>query len=408
MIGVKGETVQQHFGYITANQQYGVQYFYWMFESQNNPSTDPLVLWMTGGPGCSSELALFFENGPYTVTKKFLQPPELHDNPFSWNKKANVIWIDQPGGTGFSTVQNTLGYATNEAQVAADMLTFLQGFYAQYPQYKNLPFFITGESYGGHYVPATAAAIVAANKQNPPFVIPLKGIAVGNGLIDPLLTTQSYPAFAYGHGLITADCLQQANELFPQCQADIESGNYAQAFQDCNNVFGQVLQCAGNINYYDIRKQCNPAPLCYDLTPIGDYLNQKSVREHLGVGTTSWQTCSSVVYQYLQNDFEVNFDQDIPYLIANNVPVTIYEGVEDLICNFYGASATLASLNWPGANGFANAANRTWTVGSSKAGTIRAYGNLTYVTVNAAGHMVPHDAPAAALDLLSHVLSGSF
>ncbi len=141
---------------------------------------------MTGGPGCSSELALFFENGPYTVTKKFLQPPELHDNPFSWNKKANVIWIGAQfffllsaltrladrkmcrrgwisslsltcvaravssfwfltlsashvvfsGGTGFSTVQNTLGYATNEAQVAADMLTFLQGFYAQYPQCK--------------------------------------------------------------------------------------------------------------------------------------------------------------------------------------------------------------------------------------------------------------------------------
>jgi carboxypeptidase C (cathepsin A) len=152
--GVDGETVQQHFGYITANQQYGVQYFFWLFESQNNPATDPLVLWMTGGPGCSSELAIFFENGPYTVTKKFLQKPVLHDNPFSWNKNATVIWIDQPGGTGFSTVQNTLGYVTNEKQVAADMMTFLQGFYAQFPQYKPLPFYITGESYGGHYVPS--------------------------------------------------------------------------------------------------------------------------------------------------------------------------------------------------------------------------------------------------------------
>lgn len=43
-------------------------------------------------------------------------------------------------------MQNTLGYATNEAQVAADMLTFLQGFYAKYPQYKNLPFYITGKT----------------------------------------------------------------------------------------------------------------------------------------------------------------------------------------------------------------------------------------------------------------------
>ncbi len=94
------------------------------------------------------------------------------------------------------------------------------------------------------------------------------------------------------------------------------------------------------------------------------------------------------VYQYMQNDFEVNFRNDLPYLIQNGVRVTIYEGVEDLICNFYGASATLATLNWPGANGFNNAANRTWTVGSQKAGSIRSFGNLTYVTVNAAGHMV--------------------
>jgi len=246
---------------------------------------------------------------------------------------------------------------------------------------------------------------VAANKQGPAFVIPIKGIAVGNGLIDPLLTTQSYPAFAYGHGLISASCLAQANALFPQCAQDIQNQNYQQAFIDRNNVFGQVLQCAGNINYYDVRKQCNPPPLCYDMSPIGDYLNQKSVREHLGVGSTSWQTCSGVVYQYMQNDFEVSYRSDIPYLMSNNVRVTIYEGVEDLICNFYGQSAALATMNWFGQNGFNNAANRTWTVNGKQAGNVRQYANLTYVTVLNAGHMVPHDQPANALDLLNRFLS---
>jgi serine carboxypeptidase-like clade 4 len=406
--GVKGETVQQHFGYINVNQQYGVQYFYWMFESQSNPSKDPVVLWMTGGPGCSSELAIFFENGPYTVTKKFLQKPELHDNPFSWNKNASVIYIDQPGGTGFSTVQNNLGYCTDENCVGTDMVTFLQGFFAQYPQYKGLDFYITGESYGGHYVPVTATAILAANKQNPAYVIPLKGIAVGNGLIDPLLTTQSYPAYAYAKGLISQSDMQQANSYFPACQQDIESGNYAQAFLDCNQVFSAVLQAAGNINYYDVRKQCNPAPLCYDFTPISDYLNQASVRSHLGVGNTPWQTCSSNVYQYMQNDFEVNFRNDLATLLANSIRVVIYEGVEDLICNFFGAGATLQTLNWPGQSGFNSAANRTWTVSGNKAGSVRAFGNLTYVNVLAAGHMVPHDQPQNALDLLTRFLNNAF
>ena len=399
-----GANVTQHFGYITSNQQYGVQYFYWLFESQNNPSTDPLVLWMTGGPGCSSELAIFFENGPYTVQKKFLKAPELVPNPYSWNKRANVLYVDQPGTTGFSTVQNTLGYPTDESSVAADMITFLQGFYAQYPQYKNLPFYITGESYAGHYIPATAAAIVTANKQNPPFVIPLRAIAVGNGLIDPLLTTQSYPAFAYAAGIINSDCMQSANQLFPACQQDIANQNYAAAFNDCNAVFSQVMQCAGNVNVYNYKTQCNPQPLCYDFTPISDYLNQRSVRDHLGVGTISWQTCSSTVYGYLTNDFEQNFRDDIPFLIQNNVPVTIYEGVLDIICNYFGAGATLSTLNWPGQAGFNSASNVTWTVNGNKAGSVRSYGNLTYYNVLEAGHMVPHDQPAAALDLLTRFL----
>lgn len=375
-----------------------------MFESQGNPAKDPLMLWMTGGPGCSSELALLFENGPYTVTKSLFKKPVLHDNPFSWNKVSNLIYIDQPGGTGFSTVQDPNGYATNEAQVAADMLQFLYGFYKQYPQYKPLDFFISGESYGGHYVPATAAAIVAANQNNPPFRIPLRAIAVGNGLIDPLLTTQSYPAFAFAHGLIDQDCLDQANSLFPQCAQDIANGDYGDAFYDCNNVFGQVLQCAGNINYYDVRKQCNPPPLCYDMTPITDYLNLDSTRKMLGVGDITWEACSNRVYTYMEDDFEVNFRNDIPVLLSAGVRVTIYEGVEDLICNFYGATATLETLRWPGQSGFNNAANVTWHVSGGVAGSARTYANLTYVNVLAAGHMVPHDQPANALDLITRFL----
>ena len=72
--------------------------FYWMFESRNDPSTDPVLLWMSGGPGCSSQLALFGENGPYIVEDDL----SLTLNPQSWNNNATVIWVDQPVGTGFS------------------------------------------------------------------------------------------------------------------------------------------------------------------------------------------------------------------------------------------------------------------------------------------------------------------
>jgi len=89
------------------------------------------------------------------------------------------------------------------------------------------------------------------------------------------------------------------------------------------------------------------------------------------------------------------------------VDVIFYNGDEDLICNFYGTSAFLESMVWPGQNAFANAPNVTWTVNGVAAGTSRTADGLTYVVVGEAGHMVPHDQPANALDLLNNLLTGS-
>lgn len=74
--------------------------FYWFFPSRRTPSADPLILWLTGGPGCSSEIALFIENGPFRIDKKTLK---VGTNPWSWNTQANLMYIDQTLGTGLST-----------------------------------------------------------------------------------------------------------------------------------------------------------------------------------------------------------------------------------------------------------------------------------------------------------------
>ena len=110
--------------------------FYWWFESKNAPDTDPLVLWLTGGPGCASEVALFFENGPYMfgADKK-----TLNGNAFSWNNKANLLYVDQPVGTGFSHAgilhaKDQYGRpVVNEDEVAENMATFLIKFLEKYP-----------------------------------------------------------------------------------------------------------------------------------------------------------------------------------------------------------------------------------------------------------------------------------
>lgn len=391
-------TGPQQYGFINANQKYGVNYFYWLFNSRNNETNAPLVLWLTGGPGCSSELAIFFENGPWTVNKDLTLSP----NQYGWNAEAHLLFVDQPGGTGFSYVTNKHGYVTNEDQVAEDAYTFLQNFFNKNPQYKNVDFYITGESYAGHYIPAISHYIWKMNQNAANPKINLKAIAIGNGWIDPLVQVNSYAPYLYYNNLIDQSTVQRANYQYQSCAQDIQNKDYDSAFYDCNQVMRTCLQAAGNINVYDIRKPCIGS-LCYDFDSIADWLNLPSVRQKLGVGDRTWESCATNVYQNLIDDFEVSYTSLLPDLLST-YRVVFYNGEYDFTCNYYGAAALLDGLQWPGQSGFQNANNHTWTVNNTPAGTVRSYGNLTFLRVFNAGHMVPHDVPQNALDLLSRLI----
>jgi serine carboxypeptidase-like clade 4 len=396
--GITFPNITQNYGYINANSQYGVNLFYWEFDSLDKPDTDPLVVWLTGGPGCSSEMALFFENGPYTVNDDLT----LTFNPYTWNSHANLLYVDQPGGTGYSTVQDSNGYVQNEDQVAADFYTFLVGFFKKYPKFVGRDFYITGESYAGHYIPAISAYIVDMNKKSS-FKINLKAVAIGNGLVDPLIQDNSYASYMLANNLIDKSTASQMDQQYVQCQQDIEAGDYSDAFQDCGEIMQMGLQVAGNINVYDIRKQCD-GPLCYDFDNIVNYLAQPSVTNKLGVTGVEWTTCNQNVYQYLINDFEADYRFDLPKLLANGVRVLIYNGNYDLICNYFGSADMINSMQWSGQQAFLNAKNTTWNYNGQAVGNSRTANGLTFTVVYNAGHMVPHDQPAAALDLLTRFI----
>jgi carboxypeptidase C (cathepsin A) len=179
-------------GYVKLPNKVNDNYFYWLFESRNNPSKDPLVLWLTGGPGCSSMMALLAENGPCHVK------PDLSTtlNPYSWTNNANVIWLDQPTNVGFSYgARGDEDY--NETNVGENMYWFMQGFLDKHPEFEGRDFYLTGESYGGHYVPVSAHAILSmgSNASNTSVVnqrhVNLKGIAIGNGLTDPVIQVRN-------------------------------------------------------------------------------------------------------------------------------------------------------------------------------------------------------------------------
>jgi len=78
------------------------RYVLWLFDSRATPQDDPLVVWLTGGPGCASEVALFYENGPYKFPEDVTKQAPITSNEFAWNNSANLLYVDQPIGTGFS------------------------------------------------------------------------------------------------------------------------------------------------------------------------------------------------------------------------------------------------------------------------------------------------------------------
>lgn len=135
--------VNQYSGYLSVGNNMNM--FFWFFEARNNPSTAPLVTWFNGGPGCSSMIGLFQENGPCHFENGSNEPSL---NPYLWNTYANMLYIDQPIGVGFS-------YGTDDVssteQAAPYVWTLLQAFLAQFPQYESRDFGIFTESYGGHY-----------------------------------------------------------------------------------------------------------------------------------------------------------------------------------------------------------------------------------------------------------------
>eukprot|EP01052_Picozoa_sp_SAG31_P041486 SAG31_NODE_6303_length_2074_cov_1.864810_2_plen_365_part_00 len=180
----------------------GTHLFFWFVESQRAPATDPLLYWTNGGPGSSSVAYGFWtEHGPFRLAENgtVVLPYE-----YSWNLKANVVYVEQPSGVGLSWSADTAHHATNDEQASADNLLFLKAFFQVFPQFKSNDFYVTGESYGGHYVPQLANRIL----DDPVFEksINMKGFFIGNPGINSdwyyNINEYAFLTFMYTHALL--------------------------------------------------------------------------------------------------------------------------------------------------------------------------------------------------------------
>ncbi|CAN1223612.1 Serine carboxypeptidase 24 [Linum grandiflorum] len=197
-------TFSQFSGYVTVNQEHGRALFYWLTEapSSSSPASKPLLLWLNGGPGCSSvAYGASEEIGPFRINKT---SSSLFLNKYSWNREylvlteANILFLESPAGVGFSYTNTTSNLKdSGDARTSQDALIFLLKWMSRFPQYKFRDFYIAGESYAGHYVPQLAKRIHDYNKQHSNPII--NGNAVTDNYYDGIGTVMYW----WSHSMIS-------------------------------------------------------------------------------------------------------------------------------------------------------------------------------------------------------------
>ncbi|TFK48028.1 serine carboxypeptidase [Heliocybe sulcata] len=416
-------TVAAYTGYIDIEARH---LFFFFFESRNDPAKDDVVFWTNGGPGGSSALGLFMELGPCRVVNS--TATKFH--PESWNSNANVFFIDQPIGVGFSYAEYGETVSTTE-QAAVDIAAFVAIFFEHFNQFKNRGFHMAGESYGGRYLPLFASAVYDQNAKllevgmTP---VNLSSIMMGSPFTDPYKLLISYydmtctPA-SLAPVLDISTCVRM-KQAVPRCQKLLQAscidvfdmiGCY-EAMSICEMEF-QIPLMASGLNPYDISRPCEGPPLtegglCYPIfNTIDEYLAQPSLRKALGVDpaiTTNRSTVSDLV-GHMFNDagdtLHTSHDH-VAALLERDVRVLVYVGTYDWICNWVGNERWVAALEWSGRGQWEENEERGWMVDGKEAGKTRSAGKLTWATIYGAGHMAPYDKPKESLELVNRWLAG--
>ncbi|XP_028930394.1 lysosomal protective protein [Ornithorhynchus anatinus] len=412
---------RQWSGYLQAGS--GKYFHYWFVESQGNPATDPLVLWLNGGPGCSSMEGILEENGPYRIHSDSF----LYENPFSWNKVASVLYLESPAGVGYS-YSLSRNYQINDEQVAADNYQALQCFFAKFPSFTSNDFYAFGESYAGVYVPSLSLRIV-----NGPAPINFKGFGVGNGMSNYQLNDESLIEFSYYHGIIGANLWASLNA---HCCSGGTCNFYNSTESSCFDAILKAFRLIQGIglNMYSLYSPCwgargyqaryatdlaslfreyqfsmaNPpaggpvhgVPKCINSTALYMWMNEDGVRQalHIPSSLPHWELCSS----WTHTQYRRQYTDMAPFyrqLLRNDIRVLVYYGDTDMACNFLGGEKFVESLKQRVLRPY-----QPWYRNKQVAGFFKEYEKITFLTVKGSGHMVPQHRPAQALKMFESFL----
>ncbi|PNT64735.1 putative serine carboxypeptidase-like 23 [Brachypodium distachyon] len=397
----------QYGGYVTVDEENGRALFYYLVESPSGASEKPLLLWLNGGPGCSSlGYGAMQELGPFRVSE---DNKTLVRNMNAWNNVANVIFLESPAGVGFSYSNTSSDYdLSGDERTADDAFVFLVNWLERFPEYKNRAFYISGESFAGHYVPELAATILFHNTYHNRTIINLQGILVGNPYLDANRNIMGAVNFYWTHAVMSDEVYANVSK---NCDFDGLGGS---------NTFGESGACSGALDAFvvgQIDAYNIYAPVCIDAPngayypsgylpgydpcsdyPTHAYLNDPAVQYAFHARTTKWAGCTNLQWK----DAPMSMLPTLKFLIESKLPVWIFSGDFDSVCSLPATRLTIQDLGLPVTTPW-----RPWTAKEEVGGYVQQYaGGFTFLSVRGAGHLVPSFQPERALVMLSSFLKG--
>ncbi|XVE74675.1 hypothetical protein DITRI_Ditri12bG0036100 [Diplodiscus trichospermus] len=367
--------------------------FYTFYEAQTPASPlsqTPLLIWLQGGPGCSSMIGNFFELGPWRVVSSHSQNVEhlsLEPNSGSWNRLFGLLFLDNPIGTGFSIASTPQEIPRDQISAAKHLFIAITQLISLDPLFKYRPIYITGESYAGKYVPAIGYYIL---KQNTRLVaserVNLRGVAIGDGFTDPETQVATHAVSAYYSGLINEKQKDELEEAQREAIKLVKMGNWSEATEARNKAMHLLENMTGLATLYDFTKK-KP----YQTSLVTKFLNIDKVKKALGVDESMvFEDCNGIVKAAMHEDMMKSEKYMVEFLVKKT-RVLLYQGLYDLKIGVIPNEAWVNTMKWEGIESFLMADRKIWRVNGELAGYVQKWESLTNVVVLGAGHLLPAD-----------------
>ncbi|KAJ7690713.1 alpha/beta-hydrolase [Mycena rosella] len=400
--------------------------FFWFWPTNNVSNTDDLVFWTNGGPGCSSLEGFLQENGPISWSWGQAAPTP---NMWSWTNLSHVLWVEQPVGTGFS--QGTPNI-TNDDQLAAELMGFLEQFLEVFQELKGNNFWLTGESYAGFYVPYIANWIY----EHPGLDLNLKGIWIADPSLSYNVVQQEIPALRFARA--NQNLFPFNSSFYAELQTISDNCGYTDYLDDfvtyppagqlplpvgTNGTFTATSACRihspiqraiGVLNpVFDVYRVSDTWPNLWSVlgfprsTQEFVYFNRTDVQDAIHAPHIVWNSCASRSVYLAGGDQSIPSTLSVlPNVIEKSERVVIVHGLADFILVAEGTRIAIQNMTWNGLQGFQTPiVPETFAVKD-----MGVYGNehtergLTYVEFYFSGHMTPQFVPWAAFSTISFLL----